>query len=186
MPQALLTILVVGATGSVGQHVVAEAPAGRHRVRAVVRDQNRARLPPEVDLVKGDLSNPASLPPAVKGVDAVVFTHGAHGGEAGARTNYYAGVRNVLVALAGRQVRVALMTAIGVTDRGRVHDWKRRPAPGSCEWPALRHCPTRMGSTSTNRTSGTSCCCKATNAGPAPRATAWCPGGRSRRCSSMD
>jgi uncharacterized protein YbjT (DUF2867 family) len=35
-------------------------------------------------------------------------------------------VRNVLLALAGRPIRIALMTAIGVTDRGISHDWKRR------------------------------------------------------------
>jgi len=42
-------------------------------------------------------------------------------------------VRNVLRALAGRRVRVALMTAIGVTNREgaynrstQIHDWKRR------------------------------------------------------------
>jgi uncharacterized protein YbjT (DUF2867 family) len=45
----------------------------------------------------------------------------------------YAGVRNVLTAISGRPVRIALMTAIGVTDRDgaynrstQAHDWKRR------------------------------------------------------------
>lgn len=45
----------------------------------------------------------------------------------------YGGVRNVLAALGSQSVRVALMTAIGVTDRGGAynrstgtHDWKRR------------------------------------------------------------
>ena len=44
-----------------------------------------------------------------------------------------AGVRNVLAALGGRSVRIALMTAIGVTNRDgdynrttEAHDWKRR------------------------------------------------------------
>jgi uncharacterized protein YbjT (DUF2867 family) len=45
----------------------------------------------------------------------------------------YGGVRNILAALAGRKARIALMTAIGVTNRDssynqsiEAHDWKRR------------------------------------------------------------
>jgi uncharacterized protein YbjT (DUF2867 family) len=38
----------------------------------------------------------------------------------------YGAVRNVLAALEGREVRIALMTTIGVTDRKGAHDWKRR------------------------------------------------------------
>ena len=121
-----LLVLVVGATGSVGVHVVAELLAKGHRVRALVRSPGRARFPAGVDLVAGNLTQPSTLPPAVAGVDAVVFVHGSTGGEAGSRDTFYAGVRDVLAALAGRPVRIALMTAIAVTDRGRAHDWKRR------------------------------------------------------------
>lgn len=121
-----LTVLVVGATGSVGRHVVAEALAKGHQVRALVRSPSQARLSPGVDVVAGDLTRPISLASAVDGVDAVVFAHGSTGGEAGARDTFYAGVRNVLAALAGHTVRIALMTTIGVTDRERAHDWKRR------------------------------------------------------------
>ena len=121
-----LTVLVVGATGSVGRHVVVEALAKGHRVRALVRHPSEAGLPPGITVVAGDLTRPASLQLAVDRVDAVVFTHGSTGGDAGARDIFYAGVREVLAALAGRPVRIALMTTIGVTDRGRAHDWKRR------------------------------------------------------------
>ena len=63
----------------------------------------------------------------MSGIDAVVFTHGAVGGDSkGAETVDYGGVRNVLAALGVRNVRIALMTAIGVTDRRGAHDWKRR------------------------------------------------------------
>ena len=34
-----LTVLVVGATGSIGRHVVTEAAAAGHRVRALVRSR---------------------------------------------------------------------------------------------------------------------------------------------------
>jgi uncharacterized protein YbjT (DUF2867 family) len=82
----------------------------------------------------GDLTLPDTLVAAVDGIDAIVFTHGADGGgKAGAEQVSYGGVRNVLAALRGRQVRIALMTAIGVTNRTgsynrstEAHDWKRR------------------------------------------------------------
>src|SRR3954468_12392172 len=132
MPSSALLVLLVGATGSVGQHVVAQALALAHRVRALVRDTRRAALPPEVELASGDLTDPATLVRAVDGVDAVVFTHGPHGSRDGYEQVDYGGVRNVLTALAGRPVRIALMTAIGVTDQAGpynrstgAHDWKR-------------------------------------------------------------
>lgn len=130
-----LTVLVVGATGSIGRLVVAEAMRQGHRVRALVRSTARARsLPPEAERVVGDLTQPKTLVPAVDGVDAVVFTHGADGsGKTGAEQVAYGGVRHVLQALGGRRARIALMTAIGTTNRGGAYnratespDWKRR------------------------------------------------------------
>ncbi|MFZ2165615.1 MAG: SDR family oxidoreductase [Propionibacteriaceae bacterium] len=130
-----LTILSVGATGSIGSHVVAEALKAGHAVRALVRDRTRgAKLPQGVELVVGDVTRPETLAAAVEGIDAVVFTLGSDGaGASGARTIDYGGVRNVLTALKGRPVRVALMTAIGVTNREgdynrstQAPDWKRR------------------------------------------------------------
>ena len=54
-------------------------------------------------------------------------------GKVGAETVDYGGVRNVLAALGPRTARIALMTAIGVTNRTgaynrstEAHDWKRR------------------------------------------------------------
>lgn len=130
-----LTVLVVGATGSIGRHVVVEALAAGHTVRALVRSRERgAVLPAAAELVVGDVTRPQTLGAAVEGVDAIVFTLGSDSqGADGARQIDYEGVRNVLAALSGRRVRVALMTAIGVTDREghynrttQAHDWKRR------------------------------------------------------------
>lgn len=135
MSRAKSTVLVVGATGSIGRLVVAEALRQGHAVRALVRDAARARsLPAEAERVIGDLTRPQTLTAAVDGIDAVVFTHGSDGGgKAAAEQVDYGGVRNVLLALDGRQVRIALMTAIGVTNRAgaynrstQAHDWKRR------------------------------------------------------------
>jgi len=120
-----LTVLVVGSTGSIGTHVVAALMRAGHRTRALVRDTGRARrLDPAAETVVGDLTDAATLVDAVRDVDAVVFTHGAGGAQA--EPVDYGAVRNVLQALGGRPVRIALMTTIGVTVRSDGHDWKRR------------------------------------------------------------
>jgi uncharacterized protein YbjT (DUF2867 family) len=130
-----ITVLVVGATGGIGRLVVQEAVRQGYRTRALVRGPARAgQLPPEAELVVGDVTRPDTLRAPVDGVDAVVFTLGSDGaGKVGAETVDYGGVRNVLSALGPRPVRVALMTSIGVTNRTgaynrstEAHDWKRR------------------------------------------------------------
>ncbi len=130
-----MTVLVVGATGSIGRLVVEEAIRKGHAVRALVRDPKKARrMFADVETVVGDLTRPDTLAPAIDRVDAIVFTHGSDGsGKVGAEQVDFGGVRNVLAALGGRPVRIALMTAIGVTNREgdynrstEAHDWKRR------------------------------------------------------------
>ena len=129
-----MNILAVGATGSIGRLVVAEAIREGHTVRALVRNPSKAKnLPPSAECVVGDLSKPASLAKVTDGIDAVIFTHGADGGKSASENVDYGGVRNILSALDPRKARIALMTAIGVTNRTgsynrqtEVHDWKRR------------------------------------------------------------
>lgn len=121
-----LEVLVVGATGSIGRHVVDEVLGAGHRVRALVRDGASHRLRPDADIYVGDLTRPETLLDAVAGITGVVFVHGTYGSNAAAEAVDYGGVRNVLAALDRPNVRIALMTAIGVTDRKGAHDWKRR------------------------------------------------------------
>jgi uncharacterized protein YbjT (DUF2867 family) len=129
-----MKILVIGATGSIGQLVVAEAIREGHTVRALARDAGHARrLAQNAEWVTGDLTKPASLANITDGIDAIIFTHGANGGKAASESVDYGGVRNVLNELGSRQARIALMTAIGVTNRTgsynretEAHDWKRR------------------------------------------------------------
>lgn len=132
MTAGLGTVLVVGATGSVGQLVVASALGHGLRVRALARDVQRAeRLLAGAQVVAGDLTDAGTLAEAVDDVDAVVFTHGAAGGPGAYERVDLGGVANVLSALVDRRPRIALMTSIGVTTttRGPYADlmsWKRR------------------------------------------------------------
>ncbi|MEV4033575.1 SDR family oxidoreductase [Streptomyces umbrinus] len=131
MSQNITDVLMVGATGSIGQLAVRAAQRHGLRPRALVRDVRQAeQLLPGVELVQGDLERPASLRRAVGGADAIVFTHGS-GGDArpDARAHVdYGGVRNILQALDGARPRVALMTSIYATrsDIPGATPWKRR------------------------------------------------------------
>lgn len=66
-----MTILVTGATGSVGRLVVDELLATGVPVRALTVDPGRAKLPPDAEVVVGSLAKPSTLPVALKGVSAV-------------------------------------------------------------------------------------------------------------------
>ncbi|MFG2041500.1 NAD(P)H-binding protein [Dactylosporangium sp. NPDC048998] len=63
-----MTILVTGATGTLGRAVVRQLLDAGARVRALTRDPARAGLPADVEVVAGDLGDPATLPAATSGV----------------------------------------------------------------------------------------------------------------------
>src|SRR3989442_460258 len=54
-------ILITGATGNVGRHVVAQLLHAGARVCALTRNPDSARLPGGVELARGDLSIPETL-----------------------------------------------------------------------------------------------------------------------------
>lgn len=64
-----MTILVTGATGIFGRHIVDQLLQAGVRVRALTRSPAAARLPESVELARGDLARPGTLPPALKGVE---------------------------------------------------------------------------------------------------------------------
>lgn len=66
-----MTTLVTAATGKAGRHVVDQLLQRGQSVRALTRDPANARLPADVEVVRGDLTVPDSLVSAVEGVDAV-------------------------------------------------------------------------------------------------------------------
>ena len=86
------TVLVVGATGSIGQLAVEEVLRQGYATRALVRDPGKARrLPAAAEIVVGDVTLPGTLTAAVDDIDGVVFTHGSDGGKAAAEALTTAG-----------------------------------------------------------------------------------------------
>lgn len=70
-------IAITGATGFAGRHAVAELLLRGHRLRALVRDPEKAGLATGVETVKGDLADAAALAQLVAGTDAVIHLAGA-------------------------------------------------------------------------------------------------------------
>ncbi|WAL67923.1 NAD(P)H-binding protein [Amycolatopsis cynarae] len=65
-----MTVLVTGATGNVGRHLVRQLLDAGQQVRALTRRPETADLPAPVEVVAGDLSDVATLPAAFDGVTA--------------------------------------------------------------------------------------------------------------------
>jgi uncharacterized protein YbjT (DUF2867 family) len=67
-----MTILVTGSTGNIGSQVLAHLQGqGAAEIRALTRAPEKARLPPGVTPVKGDLADMDSLRAALSGVSTV-------------------------------------------------------------------------------------------------------------------
>ncbi|MEV6038307.1 NmrA family NAD(P)-binding protein [Nonomuraea sp. NPDC052116] len=104
-----MTILVTGATGTVGRLVVEELLAAGQHVRALTRNPAKAGLPESVEVVAGDLARPETLKDAFEGVTGAHFINFAGDdyaalpdGAAIVELAVKAGVRRVTV-LGGRE-----------------------------------------------------------------------------------
>jgi uncharacterized protein YbjT (DUF2867 family) len=63
-----MKFLITGATGNVGKYLVEQLHAEGHHVRALTRNAAKANFPAGVEVVQGDLTNPASFAAAFEGV----------------------------------------------------------------------------------------------------------------------
>jgi len=76
-----MTILVTGATGRVGRHVVQNLLQRGASVRVLTRDRGKAEFPAEVDVVQGDLLDIDALRTAFSGVRTLFLLNAVSGDE---------------------------------------------------------------------------------------------------------
>lgn len=115
-------VLVAGATGRTGQHVVELLLARGQPVRVLARDEARARelFGQRVQVALGDIRSPDGLTEAMSGVRYVVSTTGST--QRADPTNTpeavdYRGIRNLVEAAlaAGEVQHFVLLTSMGIT-----------------------------------------------------------------------
>ncbi len=136
------TWVVTGASGFLGRHLVRALIERGDRVRALVRKNPVEPLPPQAEVVHGDVLAPATLPPALEGADGVFHLAGRVLRE-GERDAVYAlhvdGTANVLRAMAEvevpRMVLASTSGTVAVSKDPVVHADGAPHAEIAAQWP---------------------------------------------------
>ena len=131
-------VVVAGATGGTGRLVVKHLIAEGYEVRAMVRSLEKGKqvLGEEVVMVRGDVTEPATLPPLLAGADFVISAIGVSGrGKASPEDVDYGGSLALIDASKSAGIKKFIMvTSGGVTwwthpvnwFSGGVLKWKRK------------------------------------------------------------
>lgn len=113
-----MNITIFGATGSIGRLLVEQAFADGHDVTAITRDAGRvSHQHDRLQVMEGEVTEPAACLPAVKDADAVVVTLGA--GRKGAVRE--AGTCDVVAAM--EQHDPAVGQALSLLHENVAHPW---------------------------------------------------------------
>lgn len=118
-----MRLLVAGATGTVGQNVVAQALERGHEVTAIARRPGILRIEqhPRLRAVAADILDPNSVEPLLDGVDAVISTVGIGTSKQPTRL-YSEGTRNLVDAMARHGVSRIVTISSEVADH-----WAHQP-----------------------------------------------------------
>ena len=110
-----MNIVVFGATGKTGLEIVKQALEGGHEVTAFVRDPARLAIENiNLNVITGDVFDPASVAQAIRGQDAAVCTLGA-GSDLKKTTVRTIGTINIIAGMQQNNVkRLMVITAMGV------------------------------------------------------------------------
>lgn len=115
-----MTVLVTGATGLIGRALIRQLTGVGAHVRAMSRNPDAMDLPVGVEKVGGDVSDAASLAPALSGVERMYLFSAAHAGDGFAEVTRAAGVRRVVV-LSGVSDPEAVEKPLGTAGLGWTH-----------------------------------------------------------------
>jgi putative NADH-flavin reductase len=112
-----MKVLILGATGSIGRHLVPQALALGHEVTALVRDPSKLGVRHEhLRVVTGDALDPTAVDAAVRGQEAVIFSLGRSNHRA--PTTMFSDATRILIhAMETQGVRrLVCITGIGAGD----------------------------------------------------------------------
>jgi NADH dehydrogenase len=109
-------ILVAGGTGRLGTALVTRLVDRGEQVRVLTRDPRRAAHLPPVEVVRGDVRDPATVAAAVRGVDAVVSAvHGFAGWGASTASVDRDGNGRLIDGAAHAGAHVVLLSVLGAS-----------------------------------------------------------------------
>jgi uncharacterized protein YbjT (DUF2867 family) len=108
-------VLVIGATGNVGRQVLSQLTTTGARVRAMTRNPHATGLPPQIEVVRGDLTLPETLDECLDSIDAVFLVWTAPPGT----------VAPVLERIAKRARRIVFLSSPHKT----AHPFFQQPQP---------------------------------------------------------
>ena len=109
-----MKLIIFGSTGSIGRQLVKQALEQRHMVAAFARNPARVDIKhANLEVIQGDVLDPASVEKAVQGHDAVLCSLGA-GLQGAVRSE---GTRNIIHAMEKAGVRRFIcQSTLGVGD----------------------------------------------------------------------
>ena len=120
-----MRVIVFGATGKTGRHVLRSALERGHEATAFGRSVDRLAPEPGLSVIRGDVFDSGAVAEAVEGHDAVIVCLGSTGLRD--RSTLAAGTANIADAAAGCGVgRLVVVSAAGVGDSWRQIPWSSK------------------------------------------------------------
>lgn len=118
-----MNLLVAGATGLVGGHVVEQALTRGHSVIAIARRPSKLMLEhPRLMKVAADIEDPLAVAPLLPRVDAVISAVGI-GASRTPTTLYSAGTRSLLAGMTEHEVRRIVVISSEVAEHWSHQSW---------------------------------------------------------------
>jgi putative NADH-flavin reductase len=111
-----MKLLILGATGRTGRHVVTQSLDRGHDVRALVRSPQKLTGDPRIDVRAGSVTDPAAVEAALDGRDSVVSALGSRRAMELLGTHFMTDTMRALVPAMdrGRVRRLVVLSAVGV------------------------------------------------------------------------